>query len=108
MRLANEGHDIPWPVARKSKYVSNNNHTINFNEEFFQLPRYSPCRAVATTIHVGEGGRGTVILQGGTAASKEGHLRLPGQFYQGLHFGISAWNTWGEKVSSGSRCKNGV
>lgn len=57
--------------------------------------------SVATTMHIGErAGRGqrSVILQGGTTASKEGHLRLPDEFYQGLHFGVSAWNIWGEKV----------
>lgn len=57
----------------------------------------------ATTMHIGEGaGRGqrSVILQGGTTASKEGHLRLPDEFYQGLHYGVSAWDIWGEQVGS--------
>ncbi|CAN0165148.1 unnamed protein product [Hapterophycus canaliculatus] len=40
-----------------------------------------------------------VILQGATVASQEGHLRLPDQFYQGLHFGVSAWDSWGDKLT---------
>lgn len=57
-------------------------------------------------MHTGEVGRGVqraIILQGGTAAPKEGHIRLPDQFYQGLHFGLSAWDEWGEKVSARPR-----
>lgn len=43
-------------------------------------------------------GRQAVILQGAAAAGKEGHLRLPEQFYQGVHLGLSAWDEWGEKA----------
>ena len=63
--------------------------------------------AAATTMHVRETGRGAerpIILQGATAAPAVGHIRLPDQFYQGLHFGLSAWNEWGEKVSSETAC----
>ena len=53
-------------------------------------------------MYIGEMGREVkrpIILQGTMAAPKEGHMRLPDQFYQGLHFGLSAWDEWGEKVS---------
>ncbi|CAM9239896.1 unnamed protein product, partial [Scytosiphon promiscuus] len=59
----------------------------------------------ATTIQIDGGGRGgqphqlKVILQGATIAPKEGHLRLPDQFYQGVHFGVSAWDSWGEQLA---------
>lgn len=71
------------------------------------LPLYllpSPPTPSATTIQISGAGRGgqphqlEVILQGATVARKEGHLRLPDQFYQGLHFGVSAWDLWGEQV----------
>ncbi|CAM9737427.1 unnamed protein product [Ectocarpus sp. 12 AP-2014] len=66
----------------------------------------------ATTINIGEGSRGShrhVVLQGATAAPKEGHLRLPDQFYQGVHFGVSAWDIWGEKLTDAeNRRRNGA
>lgn len=67
----------------------------------YRLLRLSSWPA-ATTMYIGEMGREVkrpIILQGTMAAPKEGHMRLPDQFYQGLHFGLSAWDEWGEKVS---------
>eukprot|EP00903_Cladosiphon_okamuranus_P014096 g13102.t1 len=55
----------------------------------------------ATTIRIGEmrgEAKRPIVLQGATAAPKEGHMRLPDQFYQGLHFGLAAWDEWGEKL----------
>lgn len=49
----------------------------------------------ATKMHIG--GR-DMILQGTTTPGDEGHLRLPLQFYRGVHLGLSAWDEWGEKV----------
>lgn len=43
-------------------------------------------------------GAGTVILQGLTATSSGKYVKLPDQFYQGIHIGLSAWDKWGEKV----------
>ncbi len=37
----------------------------------------------------------TVVLQGGSQkAGDAGHINLPLSFYEGIHFGVSAWNPW--------------
>ncbi len=37
----------------------------------------------------------TVVLQGSQKAGDAGHVNLPLSFYEGIHFGVSAWNPWG-------------
>ncbi len=42
----------------------------------------------------------TVTLQGSQKAGDIGHIKLPLSFYEGIHFGISAWNPWGNASRS--------
>ncbi len=41
-----------------------------------------------------------VTLQGSQKAGDIGHIKLPLSFYEGIHFGISAWNPWGNASRS--------
>lgn len=43
--------------------------------------------------------RAHVVIQGLQPAPESGHARLPKSFYENVYFGVSAWNSWGRKLS---------
>jgi hypothetical protein len=53
----------------------------------------------ATTVSSAAGTHSKLTFQALQPATVQGHARMPAEYHSGVRFGISAWNSWGTKLS---------